>query len=329
MQFNSEQDVVALGAADGGSRETLAMVCPDSMNENVQNLGQNFTGNSELETDEMLYNQRLEGGVESATCQWKDPDSVLLPSENEQACTSRSMNMRTTEVHMIQSISSRHWSASYSHTIQLLCVYGLVFLCLVVPHCVLQIALDILQQNLPINFIQLSQSRDRLNLDNFSYTTDEDHDIWYTLRDSFGCQTSENSSYCFPSRERTSLDPYDLIHLCAESIHNTENSGHPIPLCSQVVYDWIKGIKWHSSLRLTLFILSYTICISLIVRTVAWPVISSSCQTFPRSNWWKGAGCQELMGSDKRKKSWVFGQPLHRTNRSGPWMEDNHGYYHL
>ncbi|VDP87550.1 unnamed protein product [Echinostoma caproni] len=285
------------------------------------------TGDSEMETETLLHDFGIEGGVESATCQWKDPDSVLAHPGDGYASSSQMPNMRTSEIHVIQSIPTRRWSATYSHTVCLLCVYGLIFLSLVVPHCILQIALNVLQQNLAVNFVRLSQSHTKWALNEFVNKTDEDYDIWYTLRDSFGCHTEGNNSYCFQTKEETHLDEYALVHLCAESMRVPDTFEESLPACSPIVYDWIERHKWHSTIRLTVFILSYTICVSLIIRTVTWPIASSTCQTYPRVDWWKGAGYRSLPSSDESKRPGIFGQPLYRCNRSGPWIEgQNHGY---
>ncbi|KAA0195637.1 hypothetical protein FBUS_11751 [Fasciolopsis buskii] len=325
-QFTSERDNTVVEVHDGSSAG-MNTDCPDATDVNIPSLRQNTTADSAMGTEIVPNDLFLEGGVELATCQWKDPNSVLSSPTNLRASTSRWVNLQMTEVHVIQSVSSRHRSTSYSHTARLLCVYGLVFQCLIAPHFILKTALDILQQNLAANFVQLSQLRAKWDSDNSVNTTIKTcDDMWCTLRDSFGCRTIGNDSYCFSTKPYYS-NPYDQIHLCAESMQIRFDKGRPIPLCNHIVQDWIERQKWHSNCRIALFIFSYAVCISLIIRTVAWPITSSSCQTYPRTNWWKGSGSQSIPERESKNLFGSAGNFMQTKNLSASGLGESHGYY--
>ncbi|TGZ71477.1 hypothetical protein CRM22_002603 [Opisthorchis felineus] len=214
-----------------------------------------------------------ESGFELATCYWIDRDEMTQHTSHWP--TNQKLSDET-EVKVIVSSKSRRHVASYQHAIQVMCCLSGILILLSLPYYVLFLTIKVAQGTIPLLEHQYNDtlnengtSREEMRLVGMQY-----------FAEMYNCQTFSKILQCLRQT-------------------NGSNCGHELQVddikiemkhCFQTVEQWLLRRQSITAFRISLLSGMYATGLGFLIRKLVLRAVSTGTQTYPRTEWWRGAG---------------------------------------
>ncbi|KAG5452583.1 hypothetical protein CSKR_100481 [Clonorchis sinensis] len=214
-----------------------------------------------------------EAGFELATCYWTDRDEASQHTSNW--LTDQNLSDET-EVNVIVSSKSRRHVASYQHAIQVMCCLSGILILLSLPYYVLFLTIKVAQGTLPL---LEHQYNDTLN-ENGTNREDMRLTGLQHFAAMYNCQTFSKNLRCLRQT-------------------NGSNCGHELQVndmriemkhCFKIVEQWLFRRQSTTAFRISLLSGMYAAGLGFLIRKLVLRAVSTGTQTYPRTEWWRGAG---------------------------------------
>ncbi|KAF6773924.1 hypothetical protein AHF37_06250 [Paragonimus kellicotti] len=205
-----------------------------------------------------------------------------------------------TVIQLVLSSYCRRRAASYYHAIFTMSMLSFVLVLTTLPYYVSFVTLNVVEQIMPYSMVHLNRQLPVINAQNRTTLSS----LGKAFSEAFECQFISNHTGCFIGTSTGPDSETELLHICQNEFSRSRGiltaSLRPNTLssCMLNIGGWIDRRQSTSGFRISLLVLMYSLCISLIIRKLALNVTSTSTQTYPRNEWWRGVGDKHSLPTD-------------------------------